>query len=65
MRIKLTTDIPQGTQDGCLTGKEFDAIFVAPRSTTVEFVCDSGRRFRAFHYEYELVNVAGDESIIS
>ncbi|NQY34454.1 MAG: hypothetical protein HRT37_05710 [Alteromonadaceae bacterium] len=65
MRIKLTKDLSQFSDDSCQVGKEFDAIYVAPRSTTVEFETDSGSRFRAFHYEYELVETAGDESTIS
>ncbi|WDE14148.1 hypothetical protein [Thalassomonas haliotis] len=55
MRIKLTCDIFGGAEDGCVKGKEFDAVLVGPRSTTVEIVGDSGRPHRAFHYEYEMV----------
>ena len=61
MRIKLTTSISKNEEDGCLIGREFDAILVAPRSTTVEFVNDAGKRFRAFHYEYELADGVGSE----
>lgn len=56
MRIKLTSDIFGGTEDGCVKGAEFDAILVGPRSTTVEIVSESDRAHRAFHYEYEVIS---------
>jgi hypothetical protein len=55
MRIRLTTDLSDGIEHGCVVGKEFDAVLIRPRSTTVEFVSDAGRRVRAFYYEYETV----------
>ncbi len=55
MRIKLTKDVVCGT-DTCLTGEEFEAVLILPRSTTVEFVANSGRKVRAFSYEYVKVN---------
>ena len=61
MQIKLTTNISNHEEDGCLIGNEFDAILVAPRSTTVEFTNDAGKRFRAFHYEYEIVDTVDTE----
>ncbi|MEW6991017.1 hypothetical protein AADZ91_10045 [Colwelliaceae bacterium 6441] len=54
MRIKLTQDI-KCANDTCLTGNEYDAVYILPRSTTVEFVTDSGKKVRAFSYEYEKV----------
>lgn len=55
MRIRLTTDLNDGVEHGCVTGKEFEAVLIRPRSTTVEFVSDAGSNIRAFHYEYEVV----------
>jgi len=51
MRIKLTQDVVCG-HDTCLTGEEYEAVLILPRSTTVEFVTDSGKKIRAFNYEY-------------
>jgi len=51
MRIKLTQDLVCG-QDTCLTGEEYEAVLILPRSTTVEFETDSGSKIRAFSYEY-------------
>jgi len=51
MRIKLTQDLVCGN-DTCLTGEEYEAVLILPRSTTVEFVTDSGKKIRAFNYEY-------------
>lgn len=55
MRIRLTTTIDTNSEHGCESGKEFEAVLIHPRSTTVEFVADSGKPFRAFHYEYEVI----------
>lgn len=55
MRIKLTQDLVCGP-DTCLTGEEYDAVLILPRSTTVEFEADSGRKIRAFSYEYVKVD---------
>ena len=55
MRIKLTADIDKSPEHGCLTGKEFEAILIHPRSKSVEFISDEGKAFRAFPYEYEVV----------
>jgi hypothetical protein len=54
MRIKLTQDLVCGN-DTFLTGDEFEAVLILPRSKTVEFVLDSGKKVRVFHYEYEKV----------
>ena len=51
MRIKLTQDLVCA-HDTCLTGEEYEAVLILPRSTTVEFVADSGNKIRAFNYEY-------------
>jgi hypothetical protein len=51
MRIKLIKDLTCG-QETCLTGEEFEAVLILPRSTTVEFVAESGKKIRAFNYEY-------------
>ncbi len=51
MRIKLTQDLKSG-HDTLLTGEEYEAVLILPRSTTVEFVTDSGKKIRAFNYEY-------------
>ena len=51
MRIKLTKDLVCGN-DTCLTDEEYEAVLILPRSTTVEFVADSGKKIRAFNYEY-------------
>jgi hypothetical protein len=51
MRIKLTQDLVCG-QDTCLTDEEYEAVLISPYSTTVEFVVNSGKKIRAFHYEY-------------
>ena len=58
MRIKLTTDITdldKSAAHGCVAGKEFEAVLIHPRSTTVEFISDEGKEFRAFYYEYEVI----------
>jgi len=57
MRIKLTQDLKCG-QDTFLTGEEHEAVLILPRSTTVEFVAESGKKVRAFSYEY--VKVAAE-----
>jgi hypothetical protein len=59
MRIKLTQDVVCGN-DTCLTGEEYEAVLIIPRSTTVEFVSASGRKVRAFNYEYEKVAAEAD-----
>lgn len=59
MRIKLTQDLVCGN-DTFLAGEEFDAILILPRSTTVEFVANSGKKVRAFSYEYVKVAPATD-----
>lgn len=51
MRIKLTQDLVCGT-DTFLTGEEFEAVLILPRSQTVEFIADSGKKIRVFNYEY-------------
>jgi hypothetical protein len=55
MRIKLTQDVVC-SNDTCVTGEEYEAVLILPRSTTVEFVADSGRKVRAFNYEYVKVD---------
>ena len=55
MRIKLTATIDSTPEHGCETGKEFEGVLIHPRSSTVEFEADSGKKFRAFHYEYEVI----------
>lgn len=52
MRIKLTQDIVCGPESFSV-GEEYDAVLILPRSTTVEFESDTGRKVRAFSYEYE------------
>ncbi len=59
MRIKLIQDLVCGN-DTCLTGEEYEAVLILPRSTTVEFVTDSGKKIRAFNYEYVKVASATD-----
>jgi len=59
MRIKLTQDLVCG-QDTCLTGEEYEAVLILPRSTTVEFVTSSGKKARAFSYEYVEVTSVTD-----
>jgi len=59
MRIKLTKDVVCGP-DKCLIGEEYEAVLILPRSTTVEFVAESGRRIRAFSYEYVKVESLTD-----
>lgn len=59
MRIKLTQDLVYG-DDTYLTGEEYEAVLILPRSTTVEFVADSGKKIRAFHYEYVKVSSITD-----
>ncbi|MBA6337529.1 MULTISPECIES: hypothetical protein [unclassified Colwellia] len=54
MRIKLTQDLVCGN-DTFLTGEEYEAVLILPRSTTVEFIADSGKKVRAFNYEYTTV----------
>ncbi|TWX47190.1 hypothetical protein [Colwellia hornerae] len=54
MRIKLTQDLVCGN-DTFLKGEEYEAILILPRSTTVEFIADSGKKVRAFNYEYAKV----------
>ncbi len=56
MRIRLTATIDKNSEHGCESGKEFEGVLIHPRSTTVEFVSDSGKHFRAFHYEYEVID---------
>ncbi|NQZ80048.1 MAG: hypothetical protein HRT52_03435 [Colwellia sp.] len=57
MRIKLTQDL-KCHQDTFLTGEEYEAVLILPRSTTVEFIADSGKKIRAFSYEYVKVEPA-------
>ncbi len=59
MRIKLTQNIVCG-QDTFLTGEEYEAVLILPRSTTVEFETNSGSKVRAFNYEYEKVTPLAD-----
>jgi hypothetical protein len=59
MRIKLTRDLVCG-HETCLTDEEYEAVLILPRSTTVEFVANSGKKIRAFNYEYETVPSATD-----
>ncbi|WP_057831935.1 hypothetical protein [Colwellia sp. TT2012] len=59
MIIKLTQDLVCGNET-CLTGEEYEAVLILPRSTTVEFVADSGKKIRAFNYEYVTVSSATD-----
>ena len=60
MQIKLTQDLVCGN-DTFLTGDEFEAVLILPRSETVEFVLDSGKKVRVFNYEY--VKVASTTDI--
>ena len=55
MRIKLTADIEKNFEHGRSAGEEFEAVLIHPRSTTVEFITDSGKALRAFSYEYEVI----------
>ena len=57
MRIKLTKDLACN-QETCLSGEEHDAVLLSPRSTTVEFTLDSGKKIRAFSYEYVILDTA-------
>jgi len=59
MRIKLIQDVICG-HETCLTGEEYEAILILPRSTTVEFVASSGKKVRAFSYEYVKVESLTD-----
>jgi hypothetical protein len=59
MRIKLTQNITCG-DDTCLIDEEYEAVLILPRSTTVEFVSESGKKIRAFNYEYVKVASATD-----
>ncbi|MBU2872337.1 hypothetical protein [Colwellia sp. E2M01] len=59
MRIKLTQEIKCGP-DTCSVGEEYEAVLILPRSTTVEFEVQSGRKVRAFNYEYTKVEVEAD-----
>ena len=59
MQIKLTQDIISG-DDTCLTGEVYEAVLILYRSTTVEFVANSGNKVRAFNYEYEQVTSESD-----
>ena len=59
MLIKLTQDLICG-HDTFLTGEEYEAVLILPRSTTVEFVANSGKKIRAFSYEYVKVVPATD-----
>ena len=58
MRIKLTATIDKNPEHGCEAGNEFEGVLIHPRSTTVEFESKSGKLFRAFTYEYEVVEDA-------
>ena len=58
MRIKLTTDIDSSPEHGCVAGKEYEGVLIHTRSTTVEFMSDADKPFRAFHYEYEVIEEA-------
>jgi len=59
MRIKLTQNLVYG-QETFLTGEEHEAVLILPRSTTVEFVAESGKKIRAFSYEYVKVTSPTD-----
>jgi len=59
MRIKLTKDVNCGDET-CLAGDEYEAVLIIPRSTTVEFVASSGKKVRAFSYEYVKVESLTD-----
>jgi hypothetical protein len=59
MQIKLTKDLVCGN-DTCLTDEEYEAVLISPRSTTVEFIANSGKKIRAFDYEYEMITSATD-----
>jgi hypothetical protein len=59
MRIKLTQDVICGDET-CLTGEEYEGVLIIPRSTTVEFVASSGKKVRAFSYEYVKVESLTD-----
>ena len=59
MRIKLTQEIVCGN-DTCLADEEYEAVLILPRSTTVEFISNSGNKIRAFHYEYVKVTAITD-----
>ena len=54
MLIKLTQEIKCGPET-CSVGEEYEAVLILPRSTTVEFETATGRKVRAFHYEYEKI----------
>tara|TARA_B110000881_G_C18321526_1_gene386994 strand:- start:41 stop:229 length:189 start_codon:yes stop_codon:yes gene_type:complete len=58
MRIKLTTNIEKFSETACVAGTEYDAVLIHPHSSTVEFLNEAGTEFRAFHYEYEELEVA-------
>jgi hypothetical protein len=57
MLIELTKDLTCN-QETCLSGEKYDAVLLSPRSTTVEFILDSGKKMRAFSYEYIIVDTA-------
>ena len=57
MQIKLTKNI-NIEQENLEIGSQYEAVLISPRSTTVEFVTESGNTVRLFHYEYETVNAA-------
>jgi len=59
MEIKLTKEVVCGP-DTCVIGEVYEAVLILPRSTTVEFVAASGRKVRAFSYEYEKVDAETD-----
>lgn len=59
MRIKLTQAIKCGSETYAV-GEEFEAVLILPRSTTVEFTTESGRKVRAFSYEYEKLDVQAE-----
>jgi hypothetical protein len=59
MRIKLIQDVICGNET-CSTGEEYEAVLILPRSTTVEFVASSGKKVRAFSYEYVKVESLTD-----
>ena len=58
MRIKLIQDVICGNET-CSTGQEYEAVLILPRSTTVEFA-SSGKKVRAFSYEYVKVDSLTD-----
>lgn len=59
MQIKLTKEIVSGGETFSV-GEEYEAVLILPRSTTVEFESASGKKVRAFTYEYEKIAASAD-----